>query len=268
MAQDGPPPNGGDGEGAGEAADPCGKKLWEATYTLRSPVTGLIIRVKVERFEKCVKTTFLNADGKVLADSDTVTISEDMMKDLPGGKKVLVYDAPLNEKKIADRPDGTPYVVNGEIKLITTRGCAKVKYFQFAEQTIRTKDPLGRLGPKQTVNPFRPDGPQPNPGFDVPPDVPDGRMVLDIPSFPKDSLPFKPESVKDLLDGSSVIFMNRYLTYVCCDGVLLGSVGWGYDVVYEIKGGSVSGATVKKITPKWLDPDAETPGKADVKCGE
>ncbi len=260
--------------------DPCGEKLWEAIYTLRSPVTGLIIRMKIERWEHCIKASFVDAEGDSLPETEDFTLSEDLVQELDDDKKVMVYDAPLTGKKIGEKPDGDdegddpdPHVVHGEIKYIGVSGCTNVKYFQFFQEFLQIKDPFGRrAGRTQRIQRLGPDGTNPHDGNSLPPGVTtEGTPLIDIPSYPNTELPFTEESLAGVPDDYTIHHYHQYATYVCCDGELLGYVVWGYEVVYTIRGHAVASVNTVKMDVSWHDPtnpDDQTGMEDQVDCSE
>ncbi len=240
----------------------CGKKIAEVIHNFRSPKTGRITRMKVIWYEHCVKTVFVDENGQELAKNDTIELSKDIDVAV-GGIKIKVYDAPLNKKTTSKNPDGSDCTVQGEIKYISVKGCAKIKYYQYMEEynQIIYQGIKGNITPIQKLHA---DGQQPITGSPPMPNTGESRPLIDIPSYPVNELPFN-ENNLNYPDDTEIHHYHKYITYVCCDDVLLGFVYWGYKVVYTIKNNKVASSVVTKIKPRWLNPETDTPVKDEVK---
>lgn len=246
--------------------NPCGKLLEKSdTVELKTP-SGATVKVVVERYERCVRVTYLGTgvDG-----------APDTVIELPAGKGGTVEVG-------AHKVNATSYSTIQRAQFIGSDkdgaidwdghwcsfavDCAKAKFVQFKRRTAKwNTDTNATVGaweldvpagkPQDPAAPFGGTLPKPKAGGDGQTsqfDAPGGAGGLPDKNVP---------------DGTTFAITDDLETFVCCDGALIGYWSWSVTRTYKYKNKiCLTPSTVTGNEPAWHDAAGASPNWAVVKC--
>lgn len=233
---------GAEGNGGGGGGDGCGNQIGQPFQsTLTTPTTPPItIHVRITRFEKCIKIEFLDGVGGTVL--DTLVLPEKGTGEF-SGHTTVAYNEKSEGKEAAQ---GRKYF--GDAKHFLAKDCENPSFIQLVRTQLTfsfgVKIPAG---PFEKI-PFRIDG-----GTPSKPEYPKHTLTPGITDCPGHYFPGS-----DAPTGK-VTAQFEFLTFVYCDGVLLGFWHWGFTSVYEIEavpgvGKDAKSGAVTPVPPTFTRP--------------
>jgi hypothetical protein len=243
-----------------DIAERCGRLL-EKSDTLETKIGTLVVKYFIERYEKCVRITYLGTgtgggrdtvvELPALPDTD-VTVGDKKIK-------VRAYAKKDRNIAIAKDPNG-PVEWTGQWCVFAVE-CTTVKFVQFKRRITKWSNEAATTGDWK-VDAKEQDPSKPSPGT-----VPKPKQGGDGQGSHYDAPGGGGAPDKDVPDNTTYTVTDEYETFVCCDKKLIGYWSWTESRTYKYMNKlALSPPAENGSAPTWHSAADQSPNWAKVKC--
>lgn len=219
---------------------------------------GTKARVRIEGAGPSMLVTFLDSHGDALPGSP-VELSQDFSESA-GRISIVGHWAPARRLQIAE--DGGH---NGLLRTFVVYGCRSVRFFQYARNEVSLDAGSSEDGVVTTGREWRLDNGSPYRGGTFGNDELEATGMLDGPGTAADFNPFEAvvrmadsadgDPATPLADDAVFAISHEFETLPYADGVLLGSIRWGYTLTWTLADAASAGPVPRPVAPVWRPPD-------------
>ena len=214
-------------------------------------------RVRIERVGGTILVAFLDSDDDPLPGSP-VELSQDFSES-SGPITIAAYWAPARRLRIAEDAGH-----DGLLRVFVAYGSKSTRFYQYARSDVSLDMNAAGEGVVTEGTPWRLDLRSPY-GGSFASDALDATVMFDGPGTSPDFDPFEAvmrmakaggeERPRDVLERSVFTLTHEFETLPNVDGVLLGSIMWGYTLTWTFAGGVSAGPEPRPVTPVWRSPE-------------
>lgn len=219
---------------------------------------GTKARVRIEAALRSMLVTFLDTRGDPLPGSP-VELSQDFSESV-GRISIVGHWAPARRLQIAENGGH-----NGLLRTFVVYGCGSVRFFQYARNEVSLDAGSTEDGVITTGRQWRLDNGSPYRGGTFANEELEATGMLDGPGTATDFNPFDAvvrmadsdpdEPATQLADDAVFTLSHEFETLPYGDGVLLGSIRWGYTLTWTLADAASVGPVPRAIAPVWRPPD-------------